>query len=123
MALPAVLALTSPCLKGSTWHKYEAWPYLFILIAILATQLIDALLRGYFMRRQGAAGAQLEAALHPPTGGCGHTMMIGALTAPPSQAPHEHAHGGQNHNHSHAKGGSQHSKDEESGSAEGGALG
>ena len=25
MALPAVMALTSPCLKVAGWDKYEAW--------------------------------------------------------------------------------------------------
>lgn len=117
MALPAVAALTSPCLKTQGWDNYEAWPYLFVLIAILVTQLVDALIRGYFIRRHAQAGGQQESSYIPPTSGCGHTtMLVGALTAPASQAPHLHENG---------KGEHQHSKDAEAGeaAAEGGALG
>lgn len=79
---------------------------------------MDALIRGYFIRRHAATGAQQQAHQGlPPTGGCGHTMLIGAMTAPAGPVPHAHDHD----NSSSQKG----SKDEEAGEAgpQGGALG
>ena len=91
MALPAVAALTSPCLQvSSTWDEYEAWPYLFILLAVLATQLVDALIHGYIARRQAAAGAAQGSGARLASVGCPHAALVGAaaLTVPSSLAPH-----------------------------------
>lgn len=41
MALPAAEALGSDCLPPFWTESYEAWPYLFITVAVLAMHAVD----------------------------------------------------------------------------------
>lgn len=45
MALPATEALSSSCLPSFWTESYEAWPYLFIMVAMLAMHAVDFLIK------------------------------------------------------------------------------
>ncbi|PSC72115.1 Zinc transporter 5 [Micractinium conductrix] len=107
MLLPANKNLSSPCLPESWNERYEAWAYLFVVLAIVFMQLIDYLIEGAYQRYLERRGGQ------PHTAACHeqatdddlhnhHAAVVGAiasihkskanLAAPDVEAAHAHAH-------------------------------
>lgn len=71
MMLPAVAALTHPCLPHTWTDSYEAWAYLFVTLSILLMHLVDFIIKGYCRRHGAASHAE---------GGCG-AAVVGAIVA------------------------------------------
>ena len=65
MLPPANEQLSSPCLPASWNDAYGAWAFLFTLLAVLAMQLLDYLIEGYFIK---FSEAEASAASALPTG-------------------------------------------------------
>lgn len=111
MLLPAQMNLSSPCLPESWTGAYEAWAYLFVVLAIVAMQLIDYLIEGQYQRyleRRG--GAQPHSQACHEQAGCGdehthHAAVVGAMMSLHSSKAHlgttcTHAHD-LDHSHRH----------------------
>ena len=66
MLPPANEQLSSPCLPASWNDAYGAWAFLFTLLAVLAMQLFDYLIEGFFVKisepEAAAGGGRLSAA-------------------------------------------------------------
>lgn len=104
MLLPAVEALGNPCLAPFWREAYEAWPYLFVLVAILAMQLIDFAIKAATTGSARSAGTAHDAphgshahvhSEHSAAGGCGHAAVIGAIAAASGSGPAKDAEAGE----------------------------
>ncbi|KAL4439927.1 hypothetical protein ABPG75_002928 [Micractinium tetrahymenae] len=88
MALPASESFTSACLSSFWTEDYEAWPYLFITVAVLVMHAIDFLIKGHHRRRGASADPAHNGHSHSHGGCAAH--VVGALVAtgpPPTRPP------------------------------------
>ncbi|KDD74441.1 ZIP Zinc transporter [Helicosporidium sp. ATCC 50920] len=105
MLQPAAESLSSPCLPES-FTSYEAWAYVFALIAIVLMQLIDFLISSTF-QGEGLSHSHQPGGLDPALDGL-PPGKLAPLTPTPGSAcgsdedlKEKHAHG---HAHAHAQG-------------------
>eukprot|EP01110_Echinostelium_bisporum_P011324 TRINITY_DN5116_c0_g1_i2.p1 TRINITY_DN5116_c0_g1~~TRINITY_DN5116_c0_g1_i2.p1 ORF type:complete len:254 (+),score=100.85 TRINITY_DN5116_c0_g1_i2:824-1585(+) len=80
MLLPAVAALSSPCVPESFRESYEAWPYLFAVLAIIVMHFMDFAVAEYMRTVLGEAKV------------CNETEM-----AEEGKKEHKHKHEGHSH--------------------------
>jgi zinc transporter 1/2/3 len=123
MLLPSNASLTSPCVPAAFSEDYEAYAYLFALLAALAMQSLETLVARAV---RGAPRGASPAALHAPAAGCHtpdcpaesiavdpmHANAIGGGSSessggglgghPPPAYAHSHSH---SHSHGHGGGG------------------
>ena len=102
MLLPAAAALQSPCLPASWTERYEAWAYLFVMLAVLLMHLFDYLIKvGWGSRAAAEVLPERGKCSTSTSGGCTPCCAVLCCAAlccdvltpvqiPPSPPPHTH---------------------------------